>query len=74
VNRRTFVAACGSSLATLLLCASPAAADRWEFRIKKQKGGKETVVVHAPNRLAAEKKLRNDHPNCVILDAKRTDK
>jgi hypothetical protein len=74
MKRRAFVAACCSSLAMLVLCASPAAADRWEFHIRKQNGHKEKVVIHAPNRLTAEKRLRNDHPDCVVLDVKRTDK
>lgn len=74
MRRRVFLSACCSSLALLSLSASDAAADRWEFRIKKQGRETETVVIHSQTRLAAEKKLRNDHPNCVILDVKHTKK
>jgi len=74
MQRRTFVAACCSSLALVALSASDAAADRWVFKIKTQGKVRENIVIHAETRLGAEKKLREDHPNCIILEVKHTKK
>jgi hypothetical protein len=53
-------------VSSLSLASLPALADRWTFTIKTQKKNHEVVVIHAATRLEAEKKLRDNHPNCVI--------